>query len=227
MGGIIPISYEGEMPTVLGRALHEWLGVETEYPIWMERMAEYGFEEGQDFNSFKFEEVRIEGTRRVTRSLINHDLSIPMAKEISMLQRTDKGKEARQYFIKVEEAWNSPEMVMSRALQLAQRNIEQLNDKVAAMLPKAAYFDNLVERNLLTNFRDTAKEFGIKPKVFIQRLINDSFIYRDPKGDLRPYSSPKTEGLFEIKEWAKPHKSGVQTLITPKGRETLRLLYAG
>lgn len=103
---------------------------------------------------------------------------------------------------------------------------EQLTVEKQIMQPKAEYFDELVDRNLLTNFRETAKELGIKPKAFVAWLLEKKFLYRDQKGKLLPRED-KNNGLFEVKE-AKNDKtqwSGVQTLITPKGRETFRLLY--
>ena len=92
--------------------------------------------------------------------------------------------------------------------------------------PKADYFDELVERNTLTNFRETAKELGVAPKKFTSFLLDKQYIYRDKKGKLLPYES-KNNGLFEVKECfnEKTQWSGTQTLITPKGRETFRLLY--
>lgn len=94
------------------------------------------------------------------------------------------------------------------------------------MAPKAEYFDELVDRNLLTNFRETAKELGVKERDFIRFLIDRKYIYRDKKGRLMPYAD-KNDGLFEIKETfnEKTQWKGTQTLITPKGRETFRLLY--
>ena len=96
------------------------------------------------------------------------------------------------------------------------------------MLPKAEYFDELVDRKLNTSFRDTAKELGIKEKRFIAFLIEHKYIYRDKKGRLMPYAT-KNDGLFELKEWFndKSDCRGVQTLVTPKGRETFRLLCVG
>ena len=97
--------------------------------------------------------------------------------------------------------------------------------KVIEMQPKAEYFDMLVDRKTLTNFRDTAKEFKIKQNKFINWLLDNEFIYRaGKKGELKPYSKFVENGLFELKEFTKEHKSGVQTLITAKGRETFRLL---
>lgn len=98
----------------------------------------------------------------------------------------------------------------------------------AVMKPKADYFDELVDRNLLTNFRETAKQLGIKEKEFIRFLMEKKYLYRDKRGKLMPYAE-KNNGLFEIKECfnEKTQWSGIQTLITPKGRETFRLLYVG
>ena len=94
--------------------------------------------------------------------------------------------------------------------------------------PKADYFDQLVERNTLTNFRETAKQLDTPPKKFVAFLLEKKYIYRDKKGKLLPYEQ-KNNGLFEVKECfnEKTQWSGTQTLVTPKGRETFRLLFAG
>lgn len=115
---------------------------------------------------------------------------------------------------------------------LAKRFIEQKDraDQLAAELdaakPKVEYFDALVDRNCLTNFRDTAKELGIKPRAFTEWLIANHFVYRDEEGQLRPYSEDRTDGYFELKECKSQRNgwSGVQTLVTPKGREAFRLM---
>lgn len=98
----------------------------------------------------------------------------------------------------------------------------------AIMQPKAEFFDELVDRNMLTSFRDTAKELGIKEKVFIGFLIDKKYLFRDKKGKLTPYAG-KNDGLFEVKETfnEKTKWSGTQTMVTPKGRETFRLLCKG
>lgn len=126
----------------------------------------------------------------------------------------------------------SPEELMSKALLVAQKTLEEREKRLAAlttqneiMKPKADYFDDLVDRNMLTNFRETAKEFKVSPKRFVNWLIDNKYIYRDKKNKILPYED-KNEGLFEIKEAKNENSnwSGVQTLITPKGRETFRLL---
>lgn len=125
--------------------------------------------------------------------------------------------------------------LMAAALLVAQRQLAERDVRIsslqvqnAIMSPKADYFDELVERNTLTNFRETAKELGLAPKKFIGFLLDKRFIYRDQKGKLLPYEA-KNEGLFEVKETfnEKTAWSGTQTLVTPKGRETFRLLCAG
>lgn len=129
----------------------------------------------------------------------------------------------------------SPEELMARALVVAQqtladreRRISELTVTNQIMQPKAEYFDQIVDRNLLTNFRETAKQLGIKEKSFIQFLIDHKYLYRDKRGKLMPYAG-KNNGLFEVKECFndKTQWSGTQTLITPKGRETFRLLCQG
>lgn len=135
-------------------------------------------------------------------------------------------------YIAGQESMSDSEL-MAKALQVANKTLAEREARISAltvqnaiMAPKAEYFDELVDRNTLTSFRDTAKELGIKPKAFVEWLLDKKFIFRDQKGKLMPREG-KGDGLFEVKE-AKNDKtqwSGVQTLVTPKGRETFRLLY--
>jgi len=112
------------------------------------------------------------------------------------------------------------------ALKEEQEKRKKLEMKVMEMRPKADYFDALVERNLLTNFRDTAKELHTKQNAFIAFLLEKKYFYRGKTGKLLPYQKHVDNGLFEIKEVANGENgwAGVQTFITPKGRETFRLL---
>lgn len=102
MEELIKLTYNNDRITVLARDLHEFLEIGTAFKDWFPRMCEYGFEEGIDFNPLKIEQVRQEGNRNVTRQLQDYQLTIEMAKEIAMIQRNEKGKQARQYFIKCE-----------------------------------------------------------------------------------------------------------------------------
>lgn len=134
------------------------------------------------------------------------------------------------------------EELMAKAVLMANSKIQELNHRNQQlemqnsqltvvneiMKPKAEYFDDLVDRNLLTNFRETAKTLGVKEKVFVTFLLDHKYIFRDKKGKLQPFAE-KNKGLFELKE-TKNDKTGwvgTQTLITPKGRETFRLLCVG
>lgn len=218
---------DAERITVSARDLYEFLEATERFNSWFDRMKQYGLTEGEDFNPLKSLRVQTEGNREVQREVDDYQLTIDTAKQIAMLQRNEKGTQARKYFIQVENAWNSPERVMARALTIANKTIETLKIENSEMKPKADYFDNLVERNLLTNFRDTAKELGLRQTDLINNLIEDGYVYRDQKSKLKPYAKyGKTgKGLFEIKEFSRNDHSDIQTLITPKGRETFRLLY--
>ena len=240
MNELISVNYDSERPTVLGRELHDMLEVKTPYAKWFSRMCEYGFTDGTDYVTMDKKVLRADGAE-MPQTQSDHQLTIPMAKEICMLQRTERGKECRQYFIKIEEQWNSPDAIMQRALQIANARVEKLRGENIAlqaansdltvknqiMQPKADYFDELVDRNLLTNFRDTAKQLGVKQNVFVKFLLDRKYLYRDKHGNLKPYAAHATNGLFEVRESVneKTGWAGTQTLVTPKGRETFRLLH--
>ena len=109
MNEIIKINYENaERPTVSGRELHEALGIKTAYKDWFPRMCEYGFTENSDFLTVAQKRATAQGNFTTYN---DHMLTIQMAKEICMIQRTEKGKQCRQYFLDLEKAWNTPEMV--------------------------------------------------------------------------------------------------------------------
>lgn len=135
----------------------------------------------------------------------------------------------------LEQALTSPDFLIQLANQLKQekdRNLKLEAEKSilsvenTIMKPKAEYFDELVDRNLLTSFRETAKQLKVKERKFIDFLLEKKYIYRNKKGKLMPFAN-KNDGLFEVKETfnEKTQWSGTQTLITPKGRETFRLLF--
>lgn len=130
----------------------------------------------------------------------------------------------------------TPEELMAKALTVAQKTLADREARLSVltvenqiMKPKADYFDELVDRNLLTNFRETAKQLDVKPKAFVSELLSRKYIYRDQKGKLMPYQPHVDKGLFQMKECfnEKTQWSGTQTMVTPKGRETFRLLFAG
>ncbi|WPK12289.1 phage antirepressor KilAC domain-containing protein [Lysinibacillus louembei] len=119
---------QGEI-IVSGRELHEFLGISTKYMDWIKRMFDYGFTENVDFTVFLKNEPDVTafgGIRKIT----DHALKLDMAKEISMIQRNEKGKQARQYFLHLERLWNSPEMVIKRAMDFQQQKIIQLETQI-------------------------------------------------------------------------------------------------
>ena len=229
---------ENQEPIVSGRNLHEVLEIKTPYTQWFERMVEYGFGENVDF-ALVSQKCETNNPKNPYTEITDHAIKLDMAKEICMLQRSEKGRMTRKYFIEVEKELNSPEKIMARALKIAENKLNEAANKIkylevtnsnltvdnARMLPKAEYFDELVDRNLLTNFRDTAKLLKLKEREFINFLIEKKYLYRDKKGKLTPFAD-RNDGLFEIKETFNDKTAwrGTQTLVTPKGRETFRLL---
>ena len=129
MNELIKINYDEttDKATVSGRELHKALGIDTPYHKWFPRMCEYGFTENEDYS---VADIFVHNPNGGKQSLSDHQITIPMAKELCMLQRNDKGKMFRQYFIKVEEQWNTPEAVMARALKFADRKILSLEGTI-------------------------------------------------------------------------------------------------
>lgn len=220
MNELIKINYESDRPTVLARDLHEFLEVETPFNKWFSRMCEYGFTDGADFQTFLSEST---GGRPATDAQI----TIDMAKEICMLQRNEKGKQARQYFLQLEKAWNDPGMIMARALKfaegklrLAEAKISGLQSELDVAQPKADFYDTFVSPNKCTGLRDTAKELGISERKFVNFLIDEKYLYRTPTKQLRPYAKKSNEGLFETKDWyTKSDIVSVKVLFTPQGKQ--------
>lgn len=182
--------------------------------------------ENEDWVGF---DIDVEGN-----STKDYAIVLSFAKKIAMMSKTEVGNRVRDYFLECEQkakekTWNLPQ-TYAEALQLAAdqaKAIEAQQKLIAEQKPKAEYFDALVDRKLNINFRDTAKEIGVKEKDFINFLLDRQYLYRDKKGQLKPIASYVDKGLFELKEWTNKNKSGNQTLITPKGRETFRLLLKG
>ena len=221
---------ESHEPIVSGRTLHRELGVGTEYAKWMTRMTEYGFVEGQDFNSVKIDEVRQEGNRHVKREITDHALKLDMAKEIAMIQRTEKGKEVRQYFIQVERDYNSPEKVMARALLMANNKVLTLETQVEELKPKALFADAVAASKTSILIGELAKLLNQnKVKIGGTRLFawmreNGYLIKRKGQDWNTPTQRAMEMGLFEIKERTHSNPDGSiiiskTTKVTGKGQQ--------
>ena len=222
MNELISVAYTNDRPTVSGRELHEKLGIKTRYNDWFLRMCEYGFEDGVDFGAITQKRVTAQGNET---TFTDHQLTIDMAKQICMIQRTDEGRRYREYFLEVERKWNSPEAIMGRALRIAEAQLEAAKVKVAELVPKAAYYDRVTESAGSSGIRDTAKLFGMKLNEFTDYLIEKGYCYRNGKNVLMPRSDKQWAGMFEVCEYMQKTPMGtktrIYTVITPKGRAVL------
>lgn len=229
MDELIKINYDSERPTVNGRDLHDALQVKNAYKDWFPRMRDYGFTEGTDFCSFLSESSG-------GRPAVNHQLTIDMAKQLCMIQRTDIGRKFRQYFIQVEEAWNSPEAVMARALQFANHQLALLkhqnmeltetvavqNQQILEMQPKVSYYDVVLNCKDLISTSAIAKDYG-KSAIWMNRYLHEKGV-QFKQGDIwllyqkyaqKGYTSTKTHSYSGSD--GEPHTK-VHTYWTQKGR---------
>lgn len=213
MNELLKINYEAEQPTVSARDLHEALEINTRFNDWFSRMAEYGFENGVDFNLLKNEKVRLEGNREVKRDIMDYQISVDMAKQICMIQRSEKGKQYRQYFIDLEKAWNTPEQIFARALKMADQKIEKLKETNAGLLedvermrPKEIFADAVKASTSSILIGDLAKLLrqngvDIGQKRLFEYLRNHGYLIKRKGSDWNmPTQKSMNMGLFEIKE---------------------------
>ena len=229
MNNLITINYNEEQPTVLGRDLHEALEVKSKYADWFKNMCAYGFEEYKDYLAFS---KNLENGGRT----IDHQITIPMAKEICMLQRSDKGKEFRQYFLKVEEQWNTPEAVMARALKLANKKIAdikninlQLNEKIEKDKPKVLFADAVETAKTSILIGDLAKLIkqngvDIGQKRLFNWLREKGFLIKNGNSRNMPTQKAMDLKLFEVKERTINNPDGSvkitkTTKVTGKGQQ--------
>ena len=217
MNEIIKVNYDNDRPTVLARDLHEFLSVETPFRLWFPRMAEYGFNEGSDYTPYTF--VHPQNHQDTT----DYQLTIEMAKEICMLQRNERGKQARQYFIQLEKDWNSPEEVMARALQIADKKIKRLETQIEEDKPKVL-FAGAVETSkssiLIGELAKILKQNGVKigPIRLFEWMRQNGYLIRRNGSDYNmPTQRAMEMGLFEIKETSIVHADGHTSISkTPK-----------
>lgn len=169
---------DNQEPVMSARELHEFLGIESNYTTWFKRMTEYGFEENQDFIPFLEEST---GGRPGT----DHIIKLDMAKEIAMIQRSEKGKIARQYFLQIEKEWNSPEKVMARALKIAETRINTLQLEstqqkqiIGELKPKADYTDKILNNKGLVTITQIAKDYGMSGQALNDLLFELGIQYK-------------------------------------------------
>lgn len=230
MNELIKITYNNDRPAVSARDLHDFLEVKTAYKDWFPRMCEYGFTEGEDFNPLKIERVQNEGERMVARTVDDAVLTIDMAKELCMIQRNEKGKQARQYFLQIEKDWNSPEKVMARALQIAGDKLKRLESKVEADAPKVLFADAVSASKtsiLVGELAKLLKQNGVdigQHRLFRWTRENGYLIRRNGTDFNMPTQKSMDLGLFTVKETAITHSDGTVTVskttkVTGKGQQ--------
>lgn len=201
---------------VSGRELHEFLEIGTPYRKWFPRMVEYGFVENIDYTP----DIFVHPLNN--QDTVNHILTIDMAKEISMIQRNEKGKQARRYFIEVEKAWNSPEMIMKRALQIADRKIDDLQEQIVLDRPKVLLAESISASDSTIAVGDLAKLLGqngieIGRNRLFEWLRENGFLISQ-KGI--EYNMPTQRSmkmkLFEIREGTRNSSQGIKITKTPR-----------
>lgn len=201
-------------------------------------MCEYGFAEGQDFNPLKIERVHQEGGRMVSRMVDDAILTIDMAKEICMLQRNEKGKQARQYFLQLERDWNSPEKVMARALRIADKRIKVLEAQAEENRPKVLFADSVTASKssiLVGEMAKLLKQNGIETgqNRLFETLREKGFLIRRKGNDYNmPTQKAMEMGLFEIKETVINHADGHTSVnktpkVTGKGQQYFVNMFLG
>ncbi|MEB6147356.1 phage antirepressor KilAC domain-containing protein [Enterococcus casseliflavus] len=218
MNELIKVSTnENDEQLVSGRELHGFLGVETPYRKWFPRMAEYGFEQGIDYTPDIFVHPKN------NQETIDHLMKLDMAKEISMIQRSEKGKQARQYFLQVEKAWNNPEMIVQRALQIQTRKVEALQMENAELKPKALFADSVSASHTSILVGDLAKLIkqngvDIGARRLFKWLREKGYLIKRKGTDWNmPTQKSMDLGLFEVKETVVSHSDGHTSINkTPK-----------
>ncbi|MDO4157094.1 MAG: phage antirepressor KilAC domain-containing protein [Oscillospiraceae bacterium] len=236
MNELIKVNYDNaDRPTVSGRELHEALGVNEKYTDWFKRMCEYGFTDWTDFILVS-EKTETNNPKNPYTTRTNHQITIPMAKELCMLQRTEKGKQMRQYFIAVEEQWNSPDAIMARALQLSNAKLKQLEthccqlettvavqeQQIAELQPKASYYDVVLNCKDLLSITSIAKDYG-KSGTWLNNYLHEKGVqYKQGKIWLL-YQKYAEKGYTSTKTQTFPGNDGQQhtnihTYWTQKGR---------
>ncbi len=212
MNELLKINYETEQPTVSARELYEGLEIKTAFKDWFPRMAAYGFEENQDF-ILVAQKRATNNPKNPVATYNDYQISVDMAKQICMIQRSEKGKQYRQYFIDLEKAWNTPEQIFARALKMADQKIEKLKESNAGLLedvermrPKEIFADavkasasSILVGDLAKLLRQNGVDIG--QKRLFEYLRNHGYLIKRKGSDWNmPTQKSMNMGLFEIKE---------------------------
>ena len=232
MEELIKINYDTEQPTVSARDLHEGLEIGTRFNDWFPRMVEYGFQEGKDFYS-KMSKTSESGGR----PSVDYEITVDMAKQICMIQRSEKGRQYRQYLLDLEKAWNTPEQVFARALKMADKTIDKLKSENAVLIgdvqrmkPKEIFADAVATSHTSILIGDLAKLIkqngvDIGQKRMFEWLRNNGYLIKRNGSDWNmPTQRSMEMGLFEVKESTVNNPDGSvrinkTTKVTGKGQQ--------
>lgn len=233
MNDLIRINYDTEQPTVSARDLYDGLEITDRFSRWFERVIAYGFEAGKDFTSVKSSTLVNNGAER---EIQDYDVTVDMAKQICMIQRSEKGKQYREYFLELEKDWNSPEQIMARALKFAQNTMDNLKERckflggqvveqqkvIEELQPKASYYDMILQCKDLISVTTIAKDYGMSAKKFNAMLHDMGIQFK--QGDIWVmYAKYQGQGYLKSKTHNYPDADGVQhsrehSYWTQKGR---------
>ena len=229
----IAINYDNDTPTISGRELYEALGIKTQYTKWFARMCEYGFAENIDYVAVSQKRLTAQGNET---TFTDHAITIDMAKEICMIQRSEIGKRCREYFLEVEKKWNSQEAVVARALLVANHQLELAKQQnkvltetnltqekmIEEMKPKVTYHDLVLSAGNAIPITTIAKDYGKSGRWLNSYLHECGVQYKQGEVWLlyqkyanKGYTSTKTH-VFEVSNGEK-HTS-VHTYWTQAGR---------
>lgn len=218
---LVPIDVVENAQYVSGRDLHMFLEIKTPYTQWFDRMCDYGFTENLDYVGLSQKCEKPLGGRPQQ----DHNLTIGMAKQLCMLARNDKGREAREYFLQVEKDWNSPEKVMARALQVANKTIENYklsismkDQQLAELQPKANYYDVILQNKELLSITQIAKDDG-KSGTWLNKFLADKKVQFKQSGVWFLYAKYADKGYTSSKTFIDDvEKAHMHTYWTQKGR---------
>lgn len=232
MNELLKVNYDNERITLSARELHEFLEIKTKYKDWFPRMCTYGFDENVDYRAMAQKRATAQGNET---TYVDHEITLDMAKEIAMIQRSDKGKEVRQYFLELERRWNSPEAVMNRALEYSRKQVKALMEEKQGLIeenkelkPKALFADAVSASNesiligqLAKLIRQNGYEIG-QNRLFEWMRENEYLIKKGERYN-QPTQKSMDLGLFEVKERTITNPDGstritLTTKVTGKGQ---------
>ena len=232
MNELLKVNYGNERITLSARELHEFLEIETPFKKWFGRIAEYGFSQEIDYREVMDKIVQ---NPKGGRPSTDYEITLDMAKEIAMIQRSDKGKEVRQYFLELERRWNSPEAVMNRALEYSRKQLKTLMDKNQVLVeentqmkPKAVFADAVAtseESILVGQLAKLIKQNGydIGQNKLFEWLREHNYLIKSGARRNQPTQRSMEMKLFEVKERAVANPDGstrltLTTKVTGKGQ---------